>query len=61
MGTNSEVNLDDDAEVDRTIRAAARAVLRDHKASGEYVVGWQDGKVVRIAAEDIVIPGENTI
>jgi hypothetical protein len=41
------------------MRAAVFAALREHKEGGDYVVVWQDGHVVRIAAEDIVIPDED--
>lgn len=52
------VNLEDDAEVDHALRAAVRIALQKHKEAGDYVVAWQDGHLVRIAAHDIVVPEE---
>ena len=54
-----EVDLDDDEQVDRALRAAVRNALREHKEAGQYVVSWQDGQIVHIPAEDIVVPGED--
>ena len=53
------VDFEDDSQVDRAVLRAAQNALREHKKHGYPIVAWQDGKVVRIAAEDIVVPDEN--
>ncbi len=35
-------------------RAIAKA-MREHKERGQYVVGWEDGRVVVVAPDDIVV------
>ena len=44
------------AEIDCALDAGIRAVLLKHKQAGNTVATWQDGKVVLVAPEDIVIP-----
>lgn len=56
----SEINLDDDSQVDDALRAAVRVALLDHKLRGDYVVAWRDGHIVHIAADDIVVPEETS-
>ena len=49
----------DDTEA--VLRAAARGVreaLRRHKLLGESIASWENGRVVEIKAEDIVLPPE---
>lgn len=40
-------------EIDGLIRQAVRNALADHKAAGNPVAGWKDGKVVIVQPEDI--------
>ena len=42
----------------RALRQAVRGALRRHKREGHRVAVWQDGRVVWIEPEDIVIPDE---
>ena len=44
--------LDNDVLMDRLAREAVLDALRDHKRRGQWVVVWQDGKVVTLAPED---------
>jgi hypothetical protein len=49
-------------DVPRILAALKKAVqeaLRDHKLAGNPVAIWQDGRVVWIQPEDIVIPGDD--
>ncbi len=41
--------------VERLARLAVRQAMIEHKEAGMPVATWEDGKVVWIAAEDIVI------
>lgn len=48
--------MSSDAFLERAIQAAVRAAVREHKRAGNSVAGWQDGQVVVVAPEDILIP-----
>lgn len=48
--------LADDALIERALRKGVRDALRIHKAAGNPIPDWRDGKVVWIPAEEIVIP-----
>jgi hypothetical protein len=48
--------FDDDEEVDRAIKIAVREAIRVHKRAGNPIAVSQNGKVVIIQPEDIVIP-----
>ena len=50
------IDFENDEQVDRAVRLAIADTLREHKRKGQYVVGWRDGKVVRIPPEEIVVP-----
>ena len=45
--------LSSDTFLASAVRAAVRAAVRDHKRAGNPVAGWQDGRVVVVAPEDI--------
>jgi hypothetical protein len=48
-------------DTELVVRAAARGVreaIRRHKLLGESIVVWENGRVVEIKAEDIVVPPE---
>jgi hypothetical protein len=42
--------------IDRAFRRGVRAALLEHKQAGNPVAVWQNGQVVWIAPEDIVLP-----
>ena len=44
------------AEIDCALDAGIRSVLLKHKQAGNPIATWQNGKVVLVAPEDIVIP-----
>ena len=46
----------EDAEIERAMRQAGRDAAIRHKREGTPIVSWEDGKVVSIAPEQIVIP-----
>jgi hypothetical protein len=48
--------FEDGEEVDRVAKIAVREALRVHKRAGNPIAVSQDGKVVIIQPEDIVIP-----
>ncbi|MGH7648272.1 MAG: hypothetical protein ACREND_09155 [Gemmatimonadaceae bacterium] len=50
------VRAQDTALVLRALRQAVREVLLDHKRTSDAVAVWQDGRVVWIPPEDIVVP-----
>jgi hypothetical protein len=50
-----KINLDDDDQVDEAVRIAVQDALREHKRRGESVVVWQDGKVVCLPPEQILV------
>jgi hypothetical protein len=41
--------------VERALRRAVRDALRQHKQAGNRIAAWQDGRVVWIEPEDIVV------
>ena len=45
-------------EADRLAKLAVRQAMIEHKEAGLPVATWEDGKVVWVAAEDIVISDE---
>ena len=49
----------DGREMDRAMRRAVREALRHHKRMGNPVADWQDGKVVWIQPEDLVVPEDD--
>lgn len=50
------IDFEDDEQVDRAVRLAVADALREHKRKGQYVVGWRDGKIIRVPPEEIVVP-----
>ena len=48
--------LDDRCEVERRFAKGVRNALTDHKQAGNTVAIWENGKVVLVAPEDIIIP-----
>jgi len=48
--------IPDDDRVLRALRLAARDAAILHKAMGVPLVVWEDGRVVHIPPEEIVIP-----
>lgn len=48
----------DDERITRALRLAARDAAILHKAMGVPLVVWQEGQVVHIPPEEIVIPPE---
>jgi len=56
--TDAEVDFDallaeEDGEVDRAMRRAVQKALARHKALGESIVVWRDGKVVELSPDEI--------
>ncbi len=45
-------------EIDRAIQRAVRQAILEHKQAGNPIAVWQDGEVVWIPPEEIVIPDE---
>jgi predicted ABC-type ATPase len=50
--------FDDIEAVNRAVARGVREALRRHKLLGESIAVWEDGRVVEIKAEDIVLPPE---
>jgi hypothetical protein len=48
----------EDVAVERALREAVRAALRQHKRAGTSIVVWQDGQIVEIPASKIQVDGE---
>ena len=44
------------SEIDCALDAGIHEVLLKHKQAGNTIATWQDGKVVLVAPEDIVLP-----
>ncbi len=47
--------FDDGVAIDEALREAARDARRFHKAIGNPMATWRDGKVVWVQPEDIVV------
>lgn len=47
--------LEDDAAIDGAIADGVKDALKQHKAAGNPVCTWRDGKVVWIQPEDIEV------
>lgn len=47
--------FDDGAAIDEALREAARDARRFHKAIGNPMATWRDGKVVWVQPDDIVV------
>lgn len=56
IANDQEVDFSDHDHILRVFRAAVRDELIAHKRDGDPIVVWQDGKVVQIPADQIVIP-----
>ena len=50
--------FDSDDWIAQAVRQAVRAAVEDHKLAGNPVADWQDGKVVIVPPEEIVLPEE---
>ncbi|MBE7463333.1 MAG: hypothetical protein HS116_07500 [Planctomycetes bacterium] len=50
--------FEEGAAIDAALKRAARQVLLEHKLLGQPICVWEDGKVVWIPAEEIVVPDE---
>jgi len=48
----------DDRAIDEALREATRDARRFHKALGNPMATWQDGRVVWVQPEDIVVDDE---
>jgi hypothetical protein len=48
--------INDPRERDRLLRLAIRDAYAEHKRNGTSIVVWEDGKIVTIPAEEIVVP-----
>jgi len=57
-------NIDDffsnGKEIDEALQGAVREALYQHKKAGNPVVSWQDGKIVWIQPEDIIVENKNS-
>lgn len=49
-------NLDEAKRIEAAGQRAVRDAMRVHKALGQSVVVWKDGKVVEIPATEIDVP-----
>jgi hypothetical protein len=45
-------------DIERILRRAVRHALKLHKALGNPIAVWEDGKVVMVPADEIIIPTE---
>ena len=43
-------------EIDAAVREAARQAVLRHKVAGNPIADWQDGRVVLVQPNDIVVP-----
>ena len=50
--------FDDTEAINRAVAGAVREAIRRHKLLGQSICVWEDGRVVEIKAEDIVVPPE---
>lgn len=58
QNTEIAARLADRALMDRAMRRAARAAAIRHKREGVPLVVYQDGRIVEIPPEQIVVPPE---
>ncbi len=42
----------------QAIQTAVRDAVLDHKRAGNPIAGWQNGRVIWIQPDEIVLPGE---
>ena len=49
-------NIDILKRFDIGVRRGVAKALREHKRLGQPIVIWKDGKVVKVAPEDIKVP-----
>jgi hypothetical protein len=47
-------------EVERILHRAVQHALLMHKRAGNPIASWQDGKVIIIQPEDIIVEGSST-
>lgn len=52
-GPDAAAGIPDGRAIERALRRAGRAALREHKRRGESIVVWKGGRVVTLAADDI--------
>ncbi|HEY9850061.1 MAG TPA: hypothetical protein V6D28_11420 [Leptolyngbyaceae cyanobacterium] len=52
------LSITDEEKITKALAEAVRDALRKHKALGNPVAAWRDGKVVWIPPEEISIPPE---
>lgn len=50
--------MEDERVIGAALRAGVREALRAHKKAGNWIVVYENGKVVWLPPEKIVIPGE---
>jgi uncharacterized sporulation protein YeaH/YhbH (DUF444 family) len=48
--------LRDSQKTAAAVQQAVREAVQKHKDAGKAIVGWQDGEIVQIPAEGIVLP-----
>ncbi len=64
MNTENDKDIDqileDDDRIEAALRQAVREALLRHKQAGNPVVECDNGKIVILPAEDIVIPEESS-
>ena len=60
MAKSIHAKFSDRALIEKALREAATRALRRHKKLGNSVVVSQDGKMVVLEPEDIVLPEEVT-
>ena len=46
----------DDALLEKALEDAAREAYVRHKREGHPIIIWEDGQIVRVPAEEIVVP-----
>ena len=44
---------DEGTLIDDALQAAFREAIRQHKASGRPMVFWEDGRIVKLSAEEV--------
>jgi hypothetical protein len=48
-------------EIRQAMGDAINAALREHKRAGHSVVVWEDGRIVVVPPEEIVVPDEEDV